>query len=396
MKPAVRNVFRNPFRNLAKQHPLRGGILFSSAIVLVGFGAVVSANNLLFLIVAAMLATVLASGFLSRLGLAALELDFVAQEHIWARHKASAALRVTNRKWMPSFSIRVAPVASGGAQVYFPVVPGGSTVEERVDLLFDKRGAYKHNRFSFSTSFPFGFVERTAQVELRRELIVYPSIELPPEMERMFADVEGELEFHERGRGSDFYRIRPYETFESARHLDWKASARTNELQVREFTREPECAVEIYLDRAAPARFEPDFEAWFERAVECSAGLAWRLSESGATLWFRSQGFEIRLPSENGIYTILKFLALAGKLNAKPPDEPLDGSHYQVGFSAQPGRLEEAGWTPSHVLGLRDLYPALAGAAVSNASGGAGDENRGASRDRAGQDQHHRDGEHRD
>jgi uncharacterized protein (DUF58 family) len=367
----VASFFRRILLGAGRQHALRGGIVFSAAIVLVGLGAVISANNLLFLIVAGMLAAMLASGFLSRMGLAGLELDFVAPDHIWARRTASAALRVVNRKWMPSFSIRVAPVASGGATVYFPVVAGGSTVEERVELLFERRGAYKHNRFLFTTSFPFGFVERTAQVELRRELIVYPSVDLAEEFGRLCAQVEGELEFHERGRGSDFHRIRPYETFESARHLDWKASARTNELQVREFTREPECAVEIYLDREAPARAE-GFEAWFEGAVECAAGLAWRLAESGGALWFRSQGFEARLPAEGGIHTILKFLALAGPIEKKPLDEPADGSHFQIVFSARPAKLlEEAGWTPAHVVGVRDIP-----AADRGAGGGPGDEAR--------------------
>ena len=37
----------------------RGGVLFTFAILVVGFGAIISANNLLFLIVATMLATLL-------------------------------------------------------------------------------------------------------------------------------------------------------------------------------------------------------------------------------------------------------------------------------------------------------------------------------------------------
>src|ERR1022692_529281 len=60
----------------------RGGVLFTFAILLVAFGAVVSANNLLFLIVAAMLATLLVSGLASRLCLAGLALDFQVPEHI--------------------------------------------------------------------------------------------------------------------------------------------------------------------------------------------------------------------------------------------------------------------------------------------------------------------------
>jgi len=58
----------------------RGGVLFTLAIGLVVFGAIVSANNLLFLIVAAMMATLLISGLVSRLCLAGLELDFQVPE----------------------------------------------------------------------------------------------------------------------------------------------------------------------------------------------------------------------------------------------------------------------------------------------------------------------------
>src|SRR3954471_941274 len=86
----------------------RGGVLFTFAILVVGLGAVVSANNLLFLIVATMLATLLISGLVSRLCLAALELDFLVPEHVAARRDVPGKLFVRNQKWpMPSFSIRV-------------------------------------------------------------------------------------------------------------------------------------------------------------------------------------------------------------------------------------------------------------------------------------------------
>ena len=45
----------------------RGGVLFTFAMIVVGVGAIVSANNLLFLIMAAMIATLLVSGLVSRL-----------------------------------------------------------------------------------------------------------------------------------------------------------------------------------------------------------------------------------------------------------------------------------------------------------------------------------------
>ena len=76
----------------------RGGVLFTFAILLVAFGAIVSANNLLFLILAAMMATLLISGLVSRLCLAGLALDFQVPEHIPAgRTVPGATLRAQSQ-----------------------------------------------------------------------------------------------------------------------------------------------------------------------------------------------------------------------------------------------------------------------------------------------------------
>src|SRR5689334_8116082 len=97
------------------------------ATVLVGTGAVVSANNLLFLILATMLSTLLVSGFVSRLCLAGLELDFLVPEHVTAKTDIGGRLYVRNLKtWMPSFSIHVAGIPNRNApvvarRIYFPV-----------------------------------------------------------------------------------------------------------------------------------------------------------------------------------------------------------------------------------------------------------------------------------
>ena len=74
--------FRSSLARRVRYKVTRGGLLFSFGILLVGLAAILSANNLLFLIAAAMLATLLVSGFVSRLSLAGLELDFLAPEHV--------------------------------------------------------------------------------------------------------------------------------------------------------------------------------------------------------------------------------------------------------------------------------------------------------------------------
>jgi uncharacterized protein (DUF58 family) len=335
-----------------------GGALFVAAIFAVGFGAIASANNLLFLIVAAMLATLLVSGLVSRLCLAGLQLDFLVPEHIPAGRAVPGKLFVRNQKWlMPSFSIRVEGIRRPGgptldSAVYFPLIAGAATLEETVEVRFPKRGAYRENSFAFSTSFPFGFLEKSARVTLRREMLVYPAIDPQPGFEDLLAGIAGEIETHYRGLGKDFYRIRPYEAFESARHVDWKASAHTGALQVREFAREQEQTVEIFLDRDIP----PDLDAWFEHAVDCCAFLSWRLSDQGASVHFRSQAFDFRQPEDGDIYTILKYLALVYPQGSTAVEAPLDDNSYKIVFTPSPRRFTEAGWMEARIFSP-DLLP---------------------------------------
>jgi uncharacterized protein (DUF58 family) len=346
----ISSVLRRAFRHTVTY----GGVLFTLAMVLVGIAAAVSANNLLFLIVAAMLATLMVSGLISRLSLAGLELDFVLPEHIAARRKLAARIYVRNVKgWLPSFSVHL-----GGSNenvlttLYFPVIPGGAVLEETVEVRFEKRGVYRENGFEFSTGFPFGFLERRADVVLRREVVVYPPIDPQPGFEEMLAAIRGDLEAQVRGRGHDFYRIRPYEALESARHVDWRATAHTGELQVREFAREQERLIDVFLDLNVPA----DQSEWFELAVAACAFLVWRVAQRGARLGFRTQEFNASIPKMGDVYTILRYLATVSPLRGKAPLPPEDDESYQVVFTAaDPGTLTDAGWMPDRIIGLNSL-----------------------------------------
>lgn len=353
----------------SRQQVTRAGLLFTIGTVMVGMAAFASANNLLFLILAAMLATLLISSFISRLSLAGLELELLVPEHISARRKVRGRIRVRNDKfWMPSFSIHLAGVGESGFEsiLYFPVMPGGATIEESVELYFPRRGTHRENSFRFSTRFPFGFSERHELVTLRSDILVYPCLDPQPGFEELLAAVSGEIEALYRGRGNDFYRVRPYEAMESARHVDWKATAHTGELQVREFAREQEHLVVVFLDLDVP----PDQDEWFEKAVDCCAFLVWGIAQRGARVRLITQQFDVCLPEEGDLYTILKYLALVGPARGKPPSAPDDPNGFHVVFSARAERAAALGWTGAErgyrLLGL-DAFP-VAGASVASGS----------------------------
>jgi len=341
-----------------RQHITRAGMAYVATMLVIGVAAFLSANNLLFLILAAMFSTFLVSGFISRLGLAGLELDLILPEHLSARRKVRAGIRLKNLKhWIPSFSIHLAGAERSGfdAKLYFPVIAGGAVLEESVELYFARRGAHRERSFQFSTRFPFGFSERRESVTARHDVIVYPSLDPQPGFEALLYSVSGEMEAQQRGRGHDFYRIRPYEALESARHVDWKATAHTGDLQVREFSREQDHRVLIYLDLDVPRDDEP----WFESAVDCCAFLAFRLAERGAHVRLETQEFDIRLPEEGDIYGLLKYLALVSPRRGKPPEPPQDPASFHVAFSANPARMSALGWGTGESRGARLVGPDL-------------------------------------
>jgi uncharacterized protein (DUF58 family) len=324
------------------------GYTFAAIIVVVGLAAFLSANNLLFLILALLLAVFLVSGFVSRLGLAGLELELTLPEHLTARQSARARVQVRNiKQWMPSFSIRLlgADANAFPVDLYFPVVPGKTALGETVPVLFARRGSYRENSFQFLTRFPFGFTERRIQVPLRGEVIVYPSIAPQPAFEDLLERLEGEIASRRKGHGTDFHRVRPYEYGENVRHVDWKSTAHTGNLQVREFTSHDNRQAEIFLD-LAPGVGE-EFLAWFERAVECAAFLVWHLTRQEIEVRFRTQERSMVTPGEVDAYAVLKYLAtvepltvapLAGAALAARPDED---AHVHVALTAAPERWGE-------------------------------------------------------
>ncbi|HEY3739882.1 MAG TPA: DUF58 domain-containing protein, partial [Bryobacteraceae bacterium] len=233
--------------------------------------------------------------------------------------------------------------------VYLPVIPAKSKVEAPLELLFPKRGTQQSNQFLFSTRFPFGFTERRIEVDVKHDILIYPCLDPHPGFDDLLESLEGEIESHFRGMGDDFYLIRPYQVQDSARFVDWKASAHTGQLQVREFARNRDREVELLLDLNVP----DGLDEWFEHAVDCAAFLSWRLAAGGIRLGLRTQEEEFHVPDEANVYAILKYLALVEPVYTKAPIVVPDPGRFQIILSARPARFEEA----AEEDGIRVLGP---------------------------------------
>jgi len=383
----------------------REGLVYLLVIAVVVIAALNTGNNLLFIILASLLAGVLVSGIASQAVLAGLDLELALPEHIFASRPILSRLQVHNRKWMfPSFSVTISGAAEAPARrarkfrqapappvlgrqvpirsslrrllrrvagkrgdgsivgpgpatkvaaghtgsappilpdpVYLPCIPRHAAVAEHVELRFPRRGRYAQDGFEVSTRFPFSLLRKTRRIAARQEILVLPDVEPTEEFYEILPLISGELESSFKGRGHDLYAIRDYQESDSARHLDWKASAKVLELKVREFTREDERRVTLVFDADLPGNGDvPAAAFWrpatsapgndercvaqFERAVNLSACLAWHFYEIDAQMRFVTQGFETPMaPAAEVVYATLEALALVEPKWLDGPDRP--------------------------------------------------------------------------
>jgi len=114
--------------------------------------------------------------------------------------------------------------------------------------------------------------------------------------------ISGEFESFVRGRGHDLYRIRDYSPGDPARHLDWKASAKTGSTQVREFTREDERKLRIVFDNPDKGTVP---ERAYEAGIQMAASLAWHFAQEDAEVTFAAPGHR-----GEDVYDFLGHLAL--------------------------------------------------------------------------------------
>jgi uncharacterized protein (DUF58 family) len=387
----ARRVVGERVRDALNYEVTREGLAYLALTLLIGIAALNTGNNLLFLVVAAMLGAVLVSGVVSAVMISGLEVGLHLPHHVFAGQSYAGAVLLHNCRRLPVFSISVVPpvhktdrpawrwqrsefvyppLRTGRKaiirwpdfsfsrvpsphrtppvfeqSVYFPYLPAGHRQSAELNLCFPRRGLYAQRGIGIATRFPFSFLNKTRTIALHHEVLVYPSVEATDEMFEVLPIITGEIETNQRGRGSDLYRIRDYEPEDSARHVDWKASAKSGELKVREYTREEERSVCIIFDNPAPGALDGPH---YERAINLAASIAWHFFEENTELRFAAP----ELHPDADIYGFLEYLALA-----KPRGEELflstlagDGQYHIIITARARGQIPTPLWQSSWVL----------------------------------------------
>lgn len=341
----------------------RDGTIYLAAVFILVLAAVNTGNNLLFLILGCLLAGILISGVLSRVVLTGVELKFDLPEHIFAEQPVLAELELRNEKeaW-PSFSLLVvggtkkAPGEVLTRPVFFPFIARRSAARQKVELRFPRRGVYSQDAFGIRTRFPFGFFEKTREVNSPIEITVYPRVELADQFYEVLPLLSGEMASFYRGRGHELHSLREYRPSDSVRFVDWKVTAKSGRMMVREFAREDERRVMLVLDPfTGPVSAEVAMR--FEHAVSLTASIAWHFHEIHSVMQFRTDRLSTPMaPASEIIYDTLRELAVIAPQNRSEGGRFLDelGDTHEIFKIILTGRtqrsLPTALWSSSYFI----------------------------------------------
>jgi uncharacterized protein (DUF58 family) len=281
----------------------------------IGSAAYNSANNILFITLALLLACLILSGVLSWFNFARVHWRLQLTPPWRAGQAAVIGVELDNRKrFLPTyglwFDLAARPAATQPAKAETTFTARGRDVRTalaraglpeagtklhlgtrldaqgtaRVEWIFQppRRGRWRVELAGVGSLFPFGFLSKTLGTDASHEVIVWPA---PVEYRRQGAtgarrNTGGE-QLGRAGSGGDLLALRRYAAGDSHRLIHWKVSARLGQLLVRQFTAESSKGFTLWLQTDAAVWTRPE---QFELCLSLVATLAEDLFRRGELL----------------------------------------------------------------------------------------------------------------
>ncbi len=201
--------------------------------LLLGFGAVNTGNNLMYLLVSALLGFMAVSGLLGKANISRLELRPLPAPELYAGRPACLPwLLVNRRRRLPAFLIEL---STGQGRAVVPLLGPGRSQRVRLPHTFDRRGDQPLPEVTLSSHFPINFFVRQLRLPPAGEALVFPAaIESRlPVADDPVSSLPRQL-LEQAGYEGDLRAIVDYSGAEPLRSLHWKLSARHEELKVKQ------------------------------------------------------------------------------------------------------------------------------------------------------------------
>jgi len=248
-----------------------GGLVFTLGTFAVGFAAMNTGNNLLYLLLGAMLGLIAVSGWLSEKAIQRLRVRRSIPHGVMVGHEMRIAYDVHNdKRRLPSLAVQISEEGLPG-RAFVAHVPPERSASARALNSFVRRGIYPLDTVTLSTAFPFGLFRKERDLHMPGEIVVWPRTDRPVRTPTPGGGRVPRHGFATRGapgvRG-EFRSLREYRPGDEPRDIHWRSSARLSTPVIREYEEDGAETRWVCLD----LRGRPGDQA--EAAVEVAASLA--------------------------------------------------------------------------------------------------------------------------
>ena len=293
--------------------PTRAGWIFLLIIFGVGFAALNTGNNLLYLVLSLMLSFLVLSGVLSESALRGIRVRRRLPRELFAGRANSVQLEVSNaQRRIAAFALvvedRLRPATDGtsatcdrsvepparvtrkrrrrraesdpAGRCFVLRVGAGESESRRYVLVPARRGPLVFSGFRVSTRFPFGLFLKYREFEAVEETLVYPEIVVVQRRTEVNEiESKGDTAKTRVGQGGVVSGLREFTEGDSMRRVHWRSSLRRGSLLVSETEDDRDAEVEVRLRgaRSRPGEGlsatapEPARSERFEQAVSLAA-----------------------------------------------------------------------------------------------------------------------------
>lgn len=237
-----------------------------------GFAAINTGNNLLYLLLGAMLGFITLSSWLSEKMIQRLEIQRRVPRGTTVDHPVRISYHVSNHKrHLPTLALCLTEGGLPGS-AFLPRVLPGHTETVKSENHFVHRGVYPLGTLTLSTAFPFGMFTKERDVNLEGELVIWPRSDRPVRLPlspggtghpRQVAATKAAV-----GSDGEYRSLREYRPGDDARDIHWRSTARRGQPVIKEYDRDAGEALWLCLD----TRTEAGKRA--EDAIEAVASLA--------------------------------------------------------------------------------------------------------------------------
>jgi uncharacterized protein (DUF58 family) len=278
--------FLQAFLRTPAPRPTRDGWWCLGAALGLGFAAMNTGNNLLYLLTALLLALVIVSGVISEQSRRGVRLRAVIPDEIYAGRPFTLGARLENVKRRRAS--RSLALETPERRMYVDRLGPGETRLLTWETTLERRGRRRLAGVRVTTRFPFGLFVKTSRRLLDDEVLVFPAVRALDDPWRKRLAAGGARPVRRRGRGHDLYNLRDYRPGDDRRLIHWRSTAKTGALVVREL--EAETALDTRLVLLGDGTRDP---ARLEAALAEAASVAAHLVRTDAAVELVGPGLHV-------------------------------------------------------------------------------------------------------